>query len=251
MDVRPPNAPAPDAPGAPGHAHPPLLDYGRGPVPLRRRARRLLPLVVLVGALMMGGAEARRHAELLALQRYCARYAVPADEVVYEARLQVLADPHRPDAPAELVDLPNSTHPTPGPWQELTRWAGERPLLDAGPVLFLHERRSARGERRVVCVEYAGAWNPLIARTVRPGSPLSRPAFEPTQFSPAIDLTNCARLRFFAGQPDPADASRFTIGYEMDGRGGTLEGRLLEDGDIALRVLDGPAAAAARGGEYL
>lgn len=249
MDVRPSTAPAPDVLGAP--AHPPLLEYGRGPVPLRRRARRLMPLVVLIGALLMGGAEARRHAELLSLQRYCARYAVPADEVVYEARLEVVSDPHRPEALAELVELPNSTHPTPGPWQELARWAGEKPLLDAGPVLFLHERRSARGERRVVCVEYAGAWNPLIARTVKPGTPLSRPIFEPIQYSPAINLTNCHRLRFFAGQPDPADDSRFTIGYEMDGRVGTLEGQLLEDGDIALRVLDGPAAAAAGPVGYL
>jgi hypothetical protein len=38
-------------------------------------------------------------------------------------------------------------------------------------------------------------------------------------------------LRFYAGQVDPADASRFSIRYTLDGKDGTIEGRLSERGD--------------------
>ena len=48
-------------------------------------------------------------------------------------------------------------------------------------------------------------------------------------------------VRFFAGRNDPADESRFTIGYEIKGKGGTLEGRLGADDKVSLKVLDGPA----------
>jgi hypothetical protein len=38
------------------------------------------------------------------------------------------------------------------------------------------------------------------------------------------------RLRFFAGQADPADASHFTIPYQLDGRDGTIDGWLKDEG---------------------
>lgn len=44
---------------------------------------------------------------------------------------------------------------------------------------------------------------------------------------PAIDYGN--KLRFYAGQPDPNDPSRFTIAYEVDGRPGAIDGRLGND----------------------
>jgi len=43
------------------------------------------------------------------------------------------------------------------------------------------------------------------------------------------------RFRFFAGQADPADPSRFTIAFEHDGRPGTVRGRLKDDGTIELQ----------------
>jgi hypothetical protein len=54
--------------------------------------------------------------------------------------------------------------------------------------------------------------------------------------TPSTDYGNV--LRIFAGQPDPADASRFTIPYRLDGRDGVIEGRLKDDG-IELRPRDG------------
>lgn len=42
------------------------------------------------------------------------------------------------------------------------------------------------------------------------------------------------QLRVFAGQPDPADASHFTIPYDLDGRPGILDGWLKPDGSVQL-----------------
>jgi hypothetical protein len=47
------------------------------------------------------------------------------------------------------------------------------------------------------------------------------------------------RLRVFAGQPDPADPSRFTIAYDVDGTPGVLTGRLKDDDTIELRPSTG------------
>jgi hypothetical protein len=107
-------------------------------------------------------------------------------------------------------------------------------------VLFLHERRSKAGVRRMV-----------ILRRTPPGGRMSWDipmAFNATLFEPA-GLTGLPRriisylpdavpshfgdgsgggpeLRFFAGQPDPTDESHFTIDYELDGDRGTIDGWL-------------------------
>ena len=52
-------------------------------------------------------------------------------------------------------------------------------------------------------------------------------------------------FRLFAGQPDPADASRFTIDYEVAGGRGTIEGRLTPDDRVTARIISGPLAGQA------
>jgi hypothetical protein len=42
-------------------------------------------------------------------------------------------------------------------------------------------------------------------------------------------------FRFYAGQPDPADASHFTIGYDLDGRRGAIDGRLKDNGRVEFK----------------
>jgi hypothetical protein len=56
-----------------------------------------------------------------------------------------------------------------------------------------------------------------------------------------IKLEQRNRLRVFAGQGDPADASRFTIVYDVDGTPGVLIGRLKDDDTIELRPSTGKA----------
>ena len=53
-------------------------------------------------------------------------------------------------------------------------------------------------------------------------------------------------FRFYAGQPDPADPSRFTFDYEVDGMRGTIRGRLLADATVELV----PSTGKAVGGQW-
>jgi hypothetical protein len=46
-------------------------------------------------------------------------------------------------------------------------------------------------------------------------------------------------FRIFAGQVDSADPTRFTMSFEADGKEGEIEGRLLPDGQVHLRMVKG------------
>ena len=46
-------------------------------------------------------------------------------------------------------------------------------------------------------------------------------------------------FRFYAGQPDPSDRSRFTIDYDVDGKRGTIRGQLKNDGTVELKPTTG------------
>jgi hypothetical protein len=47
-----------------------------------------------------------------------------------------------------------------------------------------------------------------------------------------LDYRN--QLRVFAGQADPADASHFTVAYDLDGRPGVIDGWLKPEGSVQL-----------------
>ena len=68
----------------------------------------------------------------------------------------------------------------------------------------------------------------------------------PIDSPPAIDYGN--KLRVYAGQPDAADASHFTIAYEIDGRPGVIDGWLRDQG-LELRPREGALVYDARYGE--
>ena len=46
-------------------------------------------------------------------------------------------------------------------------------------------------------------------------------------------------FRFYAGQPDPADPSHFTIDYDLNGKRGTLDGRLKPNGRLEFTASGG------------
>jgi hypothetical protein len=50
----------------------------------------------------------------------------------------------------------------------------------------------------------------------------------------SVKIGPADHFRVFAGQVDPDDAARFTIGYTLNGRMGVIAGRLLADHTIAL-----------------
>jgi hypothetical protein len=47
------------------------------------------------------------------------------------------------------------------------------------------------------------------------------------------------QLRVYAGQPDPTDESHFTLGYELDGKPGTIDGWLRPNGSVVLEPREG------------
>jgi hypothetical protein len=129
---------------------------------------------------------------------------------------------------------------------------------------FLHPRRDAGGPSRLVAVALAQtALGPdghevfIGGRVIEKGSPatgINRYAGEGRLLH--IPLLGLQRLRLYAGQPDPADASHFTIRYAIDGVEGMMDGWIREvcpteavrPGKpsrpwVELKIRDGPGTA--------
>jgi hypothetical protein len=249
---------------------PPRLEYAPGaPLRRRRRVRQAVLLILLAGAALAGwmyGPRAWARAALLYAQHRCLTYAPPPDQIVYES-----ADPGK----EELLTRPGyvALPTTGGPWGSgpAATVAGFRPPpladlegrvgapLTGGPaaVLFLHELRHAPTGRRLLVVVSRGAstWGPITSpfdlqaivfdvATIRTDlrvttkSDLLMWAYS----GPGFDLPTTG-LRFYAGQVDPGDPSRFTIRYALEGREGLIDGRLNAAGDdVELAIRTGPAA---------
>src|SRR5205085_265506 len=126
-------------------------------------------------------------------------------------------------------------------WATLKRWAMPSAPEPKDPVLFLHERRTADGERGIVCVEADRAGRRLRVTFVQPGGVTVNPSLAtylhlapppqeglvvlsagPDPFAARLPRAedragSRADLRFFAGQADPSDGTHFTLAYESDG----------------------------------
>lgn len=83
------------------------------------------------------------------------------------------------------------------------------PLFDERTTLVIHPDSDPR--------EVRWTWTPPAAG-------------QPEQ----IRLLDGGHLRLFAGQPDPADPTHFTIRYDFDGRPGTIHGHLKPTGTVDL-----------------
>jgi hypothetical protein len=107
-------------------------------------------------------------------------------------------------------------------------------------TLFLHERRNSRGEARLVAVDGVHSGGVLdsgvyfIARTVRPATPISRPAllWETPHWQPG--LLNVGRV--MTGEPDPSDQSHFTLQLEVNQKTYVLDGWLRDDESVLLEL---------------
>ena len=225
---------------------------GYAPARPRRRYHRWLVVVVLLAtagfAAWRWGGEAWHRARVLYYQRQCARYAPPADQVVFDSHPQRAA--RLEDDAAYVVLRPSggvteALRNPPEAWVELCRLEGWNPLMmsGAGVELFLHERRNSKGERRIVVLEYdPHSWTPLLARVVTPGGFRDPPKLPPgPAHMSALLLTASSgppHLRLFAGQPDPADESRFTIRFDRGGKIGTIYGQLKDDDGVTVEAPD-------------
>jgi hypothetical protein len=138
------------------------------------------------------------------------------------------------------------------------------PMSLSSPVtVFLHERVSPAGNRRVVAVHLSETWFPdgtritVDVRLFDPGT-LRNPRFREITVKETEDLRVSGRIpgfpgtiydlatvswgsdfRLFAGRADPNDPSRFTIDYLHDGAAGSFVGRLNDDDSVSFQSADG------------
>jgi hypothetical protein len=145
------------------------------------------------------------------------RYTAPSDRVVVEtddARAKMLLS--RPG----YVSVPQAIHMS-------AFYPASIPQMAAGPeaVLFLHERMTPKGERRLVSFSIA----------LDPGASLYTAIYRPT-WNGLQRLGGEGRVRrIFAGQPDAADPTHFTIRYEADGQERILDGWLQNDDSVKFQ----------------
>jgi hypothetical protein len=243
----------------------PTLDYAV--LPRRRRWLRRAVLVVLIAALGYSawrwGPEAWRRASLLHRQRQCLNYTAAPDMVVYEeepaAAAKLLARSQGDYAayplqrgkglPATARAVDAAAH-LPHCWSQYQPQAATVMMQFGrayGAIVFLHERASPSGHRRLVSVRYFPD-NDTFTPSFVPGHTCELIAITPaTLTKPAkvaprmyiIDVISTwprvpANVRMFAGQPDPDDPSRFTIRYQMWGKEDILDGRLGDDDQVTL-----------------
>lgn len=200
------------------------LEYAP-PTPWRRKLWRrvgiaLLVISTLVIVLRLGPIAWHR-AEVLHWQKACLNYQAPADQVVFKL------------APPQAI--------TPAEWTEFYRRVSPAGS-NAQAVLFLHERISRAGNKRLVAIEmdtrarggrFTADTAILWPRVFTPATPFSMPGQPPSsgEFeSLPIDL-DCV---IYAGQPDPQDTSHFTIRIVSGGMERILDGWLLDNDRIKV-----------------
>ena len=157
-------------------------------------------------------------------------------------------DPHLPAVGAAAL--------APQCWQSFRNapYTNNYRLIDSGgpvAVAFLGQRISPAGHRRLVCVEFAPGrdflpnprQNSQCAVAVTPATwttPPSSPVWQGHFDGPSTFAFPLPSMRIYAGQPDPKDASHFTIRYQMMSRQDFIDGWLKDDDSVVLhlRALD-------------
>lgn len=251
---------------------PVVLNYGQRPSSRRRRwARRAsgaVVLILLAAAAVRYGPAAYRRATVVYWQRQCMAYTAGPETVVYERAEDSLPTLFWRDASGTLDNSPDGRHaaPTcqiPACWSRLQAARGQS-AADDGAIVFLHERRTPGGVRRLVALrrretdDFAPPTGPLgdpSAAVLLAPVPLLRAPAEALRehtIIPEYIMLDVGywvpAVRFFAGQPDPADGSHFTVGYEAGGERGTVDGWLEDDHVpgyepwVRIVVRDGPCA---------
>ena len=114
--------------------------------------------------------------------------------------------------------------------------------------VFLHGRTDSRGRQRLTLVHLAERVEDAAELTMTftlashaPITPWGYPKMQASDCRLVVPgVPNTTPMRFYAGQPDPEDRSRFSLTFEIDGTRSTINGILNDDGSIKLRMADGP-----------
>ena len=243
------------------------LDYSPPP-PLRRRrwvVRLAVVLAVLIALVVAGlwyGPSVKRRWDALAEQRPFLNYTIPAGTVIQDQPADATQDSvlaawmkRRPSTPTEM------------------RWHAYSynvmgTMAQGNGLMFLHERTSPGGNRRIVAVNYSGSVFPqgtncnVVVRVANPGTfadpkpkdipvPEDRPGRGrlyrtwsslgwPRGAGELFIIPFGTPATLYAGRVDPRDDSAFLFDYVYDGQPGTIVGRLHDDDSVTF---DGMPAA--------
>jgi hypothetical protein len=233
------------------------LDYERVDPARRRRMRRRVLLIVSLALITAGawwrGPAVYRYATRLYREHQVYTYTAPADRVVYEedpARWPaLLAQPAYHNAPyIPAVQCPFIAH-----FVEPVKQFAEATQLRIGDIaLFAHSRRTQSGKERLVIVWIPNNGTRMSAQGASPDnqarffdlctSVYGGPKFLAGGADPWIAPQSLAEnrqtplyARIYAGQIDPADASHFTIPYQIGDYTDFLDGYLRDDESVLLR----------------
>jgi hypothetical protein len=207
----------------------PQLEYAPRPPAMQSAKLRRGVLIAVIAALVCGtviiAPKIINYVQLLQYQRQCLTYTASPTQVVLET------------APTTTMAIL-----VPPQWTAYYMPIGGG--FQTSGTAFLHERTSPQGERLLVAVDVnIIALTPtnvaaLAARIIRPGSVFRGPRAgrsatlgdgSQLRFDPTND-----RLTIFAGQPDPTDASHFTIDYDQNGVRHTLDGWLIDNETVKI-----------------
>ncbi len=221
------------------------LTYENAPSRARRWMRRAIMPAVLIATVVVAiffGPTAIRRFQVLSVQRRAMNYLPAADHVVYETN---------PDRAGLLMRnrgdyfaLSSSGVPViefAATWRDFYRLA-QPPGRKPAAVLFLHERRSPMGQRRLVAVDTLGSDSdgPLVFRAAvfRPGDAFAPPGILATcnWTQPLNDRAAGRIVRIYAGQCDPGDDTHFSITWQTSSGNETVDGWLLNDEQVAMEL---------------
>jgi len=188
---------------------------------IARRVLILLSAGVLVWSLTLLVPRAVRTARAMYYQKQCLKFSAPPNSVVFDS------DQPQINSAATSVFATHSA--------EMSRSAL---IFD---VVFLHQRSNGGGQRLVMV-----STNSPVGLLPNLAYQLHTTVFEPTPLGSLHQIKQTpssillfrveseTHVKLFAGQPDPADASHFTIRFERDGVEGIIDGYLKSDDTVIL-----------------
>jgi hypothetical protein len=209
----------------------------------------LIAIIVLVAWVIPWGNRMVARWQGLKHQERCMAYRAPADQIVYDndpaeaQRLVALGGGYDWAAAPNALPAASPAVHVPEFWRR-----HPQPLGQAGHALvFLHERTSPGGNRRLVFIElvhegYAGGSAMIhFSSGIMERETMRRKRTKVTGQRSAFHgyVSAPERFRVFAGQPDAADKSHFTFDYEIEYMGnrqrGTFDGWLMDDDRVVLK----------------
>jgi hypothetical protein len=218
------------------------LGYGRQ-APAWRRRRIIVPIVIVAAVLVAGWMTWSRVAawyELWSYRREAARwYAAACNWSEPPRKLKYTENPadaqggkfvHSYRVSGSNVTTGSESYGG-SPVERLPLFTGDgKPILAAAPdeaMLFMHLRTNAHGLTRLIAVEKP-VFDGKILRFPFNEIGLLKDDYRILRGGTVeLDMTGIAapgEIRIFAGQPDPKDASRFSIPFEARGRRGYFDG---------------------------